>query len=113
MGLVASSVAGVLLLLLLVVAGGGTTSDGISNSGTVSLECDPSEIDLLARNKNGCGDKDCADPVWGDGCEACMCFNPGNAAWCDGSRGDDYDNYFKAQGVNPWGDRNVRNQKCK
>ena len=54
----------------------------------------------------------CANAVWMDGCKACMCFNEGNAAWCDGYRGDYYDNYFKANGVNPWGDTNWRNRKC-
>ena len=50
--------------------------------------------------------------MWADGCEACMCFNNGNAAWCDGLRGHYYDKYFEEHGENPWGDTNVRNRKC-
>ena len=94
------------------------TSDGffpvieppIDNVG-LDVTCNPSQADGLAV-ENGCEDDDCADPVWADGCEACMCFNHGNAAWCDGFRGDFYDKYFEEHGDNPWGDRNVRNRKC-
>ena len=103
------------------------TSDGTSNDGTsdgffpiieppvdnvaLDLTCDPSQTEGLGFG-NGCEDNDCAHPVWADGCEACMCFNPGNAAWCDGYRGDFYDKYFEEHGDNPWGDPNVRNRKC-
>ena len=59
-----------------------------------------------------CQEKYCAHPMWADGCEACMCFNNGNAAWCDGLRGHYYDKYFEEHGENPWGDTNVRNRKC-
>ena len=94
------------------------TSDGffpvieppIDNVG-LDVTCNPSQADGLAV-ENGCEDDDCADPVWADGCEACMCFNNGNAAWCDGFRGDYYDNYFNDNKKNPWGDTNVRNRKC-
>ena len=72
--------------------------------------CNPSSV--KDTGKPDCGNDDCADPVWGDGCEACMCFNNGNAAWCDGLRGDHYDKYFEEHGENPWGDTNVRNRKC-
>ena len=33
----------------------------------------------------GCHDDDCASDVWQDGCEACLCFNSGNASRCDGT----------------------------
>ena len=82
----------------------------IDNVG-LDVTCNPSQADGLAV-ENGCEDDDCADPVWADGCEACMCFNNGNAAWCDGFRGDYYDNYFNDNKKNPWGDTNVRNRKC-
>jgi len=80
--------------------------------------CNPSEREL--ETKYGCGDNDCANLAWADGCEACMCFNNGNASWCDGSKGDYYDNhitdyydnYFMEHGKNPWGDTNWRNRKC-
>ena len=100
-----------------------TSNDGTSNDGTsngfvpvieppgLDLNCDPSQESFLDKG-NGCEDNDCADTDWLDGCEACMCFNNGNAAWCDGTRGDFYDKYFEEHGDNPWGDRNVRNRKC-
>ena len=94
------------------------TSDGffpvkeppIDEVGALQLDCNPSAANTEVGK--GCEDNDCAHPVWADGCEACMCFNPGNAAWCDGYRGDFYDKYFEEHGDNPWGDRNVRNRKC-
>ena len=94
------------------------TSDGfvpvkeppIDQVGARQLDCDPRALELL--EGKGCEDNDCANPLWGDGCEACMCFNPGNAAWCDGHRDAFYDTYFEEHGENPWGDTNVRNRKC-
>jgi hypothetical protein len=87
--------------------------------------CDPSDnrrrvlgegrsvMELLYPPTNSfCKDKECARIWWRDGCKACMCFNHGNASWCDDTRGDYYDNYFKANGVNPWGDDKVENRKC-
>ena len=48
-----------------------------------------------------------------------MCFNHGNAFWCDGGRGNfydwtvfDYDKYFNDHGENPWGDTDRANRKC-
>jgi hypothetical protein len=74
-------------------------------------DCNPSESNTLGMDKV-CEDNDCAHPVWADGCKACMCFNNGNAAWCDGFQGDYYDTYFDQHGENPWGDTNVKNRKC-
>ena len=61
----------------------------------------------------GCKDEDCASDVWKDGCLACMCFNQGNASWCDGTKSAYYDNYYKKNGKNPFGDSNRDNRKCK
>ena len=51
-------------------------------------------------------------PCGRDGCDACMCFNHGNAAWCDGFRNEYYDTYFDQHGRNPWGDTIRANRKC-
>ena len=47
-----------------------------------SQNCDP-----MSRYDEtwGCHDDDCASDVWQDGCEACLCFNSGNASRCDGT----------------------------
>jgi len=60
----------------------------------------------------GCHDKDCASDMWKDGCLACMCYNWGNASWCDGTKSGYYDNYFEEHGENPFGDSNRSNRKC-
>jgi hypothetical protein len=77
-----------------------------------NTECPELDIDYCDPSAENCNDKNCAHPMWADGCEACMCYNNGNAAWCDGSRGHFYDKYFEEHGENPWGDTNVRNRKC-
>jgi hypothetical protein len=75
--------------------------------------CDPSETNYQSEDPKGCEDNNCARPMWTDGCEACMCFEPyTNVSWCDGSRSAYYDKYFEEHGKNPWGDTNVRNRKC-
>ena len=76
----------------------------------LNLDCDPmSPFDDEDRN---CGEKDCASKEWKDGCEACMCFNKGNASWCDGAQSVYYDVYFEEHGENPFGDSNYSNRKC-
>ena len=75
-----------------------------------NLNCDPLQEDL--REDNGCKNWDCASINWEDGCEACMCYNMGNDSWCDGKRSAYYDNYYKENGKNPFGDSNQRNRKC-
>ena len=82
------------------------TVDGLG----LDVKCNPTWVNTYG--KPDCADNDCANPIWKDGCEACMCFNYGNDAWCDGFEGDFYDKYFEEHGENPWGDRNVRNRKC-
>ena len=78
--------------------------------GGSSLNCDPmSPYDSIDQ---GCHDNDCVCQVWKDGCLACMCFNKGNTLWCDGTQSAYYDNYFEANGVNPFGDSNRSNRKC-
>ena len=81
--------------------------------------CDPTEKNK--KNKNFCHKEapevgrpnpSCATDMWRDGCKACMCYNPGNVAWCDGFEGHYYDNYFRAHGENPWGDDKWENRKC-
>ena len=60
----------------------------------------------------GCKEEHCASDIWKDGCEACMCYNLGNASRCDGSKSAYYDNYFIENEENPFGDSNRRNRKC-
>ena len=70
--------------------------------------CDP-------RFPDNCEENDCADASdvdWNDGCAACMCFNQGNGSWCDGTRNDFYDDFYKEHGENPWGDKREENRKC-
>ena len=59
----------------------------------------------------GCHDHNCASDVWKDGYLACMCFYQGNASWCDGTKSAYYDNYYKRNGKNPFGDSNQDNRK--
>ena len=84
--------------------------DGTAPTPYRQFDCNPSDVAL--NYGDGCQTHDCAHPVWRNGCEACMCFNPANAAWCDGLEGDYYDKYFEEHGENPWGDSNVKNRKC-
>ena len=58
-----------------------------------------------------CRNEWCADEGWKDGCEACMCFNQGNTYWCDGTRGDYYDSYFKEHNKSPYGITDVHSRK--
>ena len=60
----------------------------------------------------GCQEEECAGTEWVDGCEACMCYNNGNASWCDGTKSTYYDIYYKENGKNPFGDSNRDNRKC-
>ena len=41
-----------------------------------------------------------------------MCFNNGNALWCDGTKSAYYDSYYEEHGKNPFGDSNPNNRKC-
>ena len=84
--------------------------DGTAPTPYRQFDCNPSDVAL--NYGDGCQTHDCAHPVWSDGCEACMCFNPANAAWCDGLEGDYYDKYFEEHGENPFGDNNRSNRKC-
>lgn len=61
---------------------------------------------------NDCVNENCAIDEYKDGCAACMCYKAGNGSWCDGTKGDYYDKYFKANGKNPWGDKREENRKC-
>ena len=77
------------------------------------------KIKNLGRNLNcdpmttwDCKNLDCASDMWEDGCLACMCYNTGNASWCDGSKSVYYDVYFDEHGVNPFGDSRRENRKC-
>ena len=72
--------------------------------------CDPSSP--YDDKEWGCKTKDCASDRWNDGCEGCICYSLGNASWCDGTKSDYYDNYFKENGENPSGDSNGKNRKC-
>jgi len=74
----------------------------------LNLDCDP----MKGSSYEGCKEKDCASTNWEDGCAACMCFNQGNASWCDGTQSAYYDNYFEEHGKNPFGDSNRSNRKC-
>ena len=53
-------------------------------------------------------------PVTGkkDRCLSCMCFNQGNASWCDGKKSAYYDTYFERHAENPCGDSNWSSRKC-
>lgn len=66
----------------------------------------------LDDEKWGCKNDECASDRWTDGCSACMCYNRGNASWCDGMKSDYYDNYFQFHRKNPFGDSNPDNRKC-
>ena len=77
----------------------------MNDDNEANLDCDPV-------NRYGWRDTDCASTSWEDGCEACMCFNNGNALWCDGTKSSHYDNYYKDNGVNPFGVSNQSNRKC-
>ena len=88
----------------------------------LNLNCDP-QTDTLppyADNSgkfnvwydNVCKNDDCASDMWKDGCLACMCYNVGNASWCDGTKSVYYDTYFDKHGENPFGDSNRSNRKC-
>jgi len=80
-----------------------------TDGGGPNLDCDPmSSVD----GKWDCEDEDCANDMWRDGCEACMCYNKDNASWCDGTKSAYYDNYFQEHGENPFGDSNYSNRKC-
>ena len=78
---------------------------------SANLNCDPNHS-FRSKKKNACKEEDCASTNWEDGCEACMCFNNGNASWCDGKKSFYYDNYYEENGVNPFGDSNQSNRKC-
>ena len=65
-----------------------------------------------ASKDQGCHDGDCASDVWKDGCLGCMCFNQGDASWCDGTKSAYYDNYYKDNQKNPFSDSNQDNRKC-
>ena len=80
--------------------------------GNYKGECDFSCDPMKGSSYDGCIDKDCASTNWEDGCEACMCFNEGNASWCDGTKSAYYDNYYQGHGENPFGDSNRNNRKC-
>ena len=75
---------------------------------TANLDCDPMQQNL--DEDNGCKEEDCASTNWEDGCEACMCYNQGNASWCDGTKSAYYDNYFEEHGENPFGDNRRSNK---
>ena len=66
-----------------------------SNTECPKLDFDYRDPSAANIEEGYCKDNNCAHPMWADGCEACMCFNNGNAAWCDGYRGDYYDNYLR------------------
>ena len=76
----------------------------------VNLNCDP--MSSVDDEEWGCRTEDCASDVWKDGCLACMCFNNGNASWCDGRKSAYYDDYFEGNGENPFGDTKRENRKC-
>ena len=89
--------------------------------------CDPSERnyqeatfcskETLTRYSDGFNSPNgvfpsCATDMWRDGCNGCMCYEPGNPTWCDGLKGHYYDKYFEEHGMNPWNDSNWENRKC-
>ena len=89
--------------------------------------CDPSERnyqeatfcskETLTRYSDGFNSPNgvfpsCATDMWRDGCNGCMCYEPGNPTWCDGLKGHYYDRYFEEHGMNPWGDTDVKNRNC-
>ena len=84
--------------------------DEPGKGGGPSLNCDP--MSPYDSKDQGCHEKDCASDVWRDGCRACMCYNNGNASWCDRTNSAYYDNYYEEHGKNPFGDSKYSNKKC-
>ena len=81
-----------------------------STFGGSNLNCDP--MGDYNDKEFGCKIASCASDKWLDGCSACMCFNNGNASWCDARQSVYYDVYFDRHGENPFGDSNKSNRKC-
>ena len=78
--------------------------------GGPKFNCDP--MSTLGDVERNCKDKDCASARWIDGCASCMCYNNGNALWCDGIQSDYYDNYYKKNGKNPFSNYYWNSRKC-
>ena len=75
-----------------------------------NLNCDP--MSNFGKKGRGCRTCDCASTNLEDGCKACMCYNNGNASWCDGTKSAYYDYYFQEHKQNPFGDSKKENRKC-